>query len=500
MDAPPITPSDVPIGVYSGKISEGTGVYHLELPLLTIDGSPDSLIPMTCFGMMNEDIYDQKYNVMIKRDGSLVVISTIYPGDELLTKYDEFYDWNWIKDEALTELLQDIKTRFPWVDDLKSDLDITMLNSMSRCPLHNSIHSIIQSKCWSEQQHSATPSVLWTGPSGLSLFLTSGAIYEKYRFGGFGSGKIMGVTSPIPRGKLPDYTDKWNGSLTAELTDEIIFKRGSDHIRSLRTLFSAKYKHRPTAMHTDCDSLAISKQSGRITVTLYPGSKKAGKRLLKALGDARSPRECVSIINGDKIWRCSIELDPAEAALVPGKGYCGFISMDRIMNATNRTLNSSTDEGLTGILKVIDDLSLLSNDPIQRAHLEGTKNYLVSKRGDWLSLSHLSRAHQMHADALLDTCNHYDYSRWHQHKGSLILSESKHGKIAQSNFSQWMEITAGRKLCFDSNHFFLSNSELSSDFQAAFEDCKRQVLESFFPALGRLRHSLKTNLTNKQIR
>ncbi len=50
---------------------------------------------------------------MIKRDGTLVVISVIHPGDELLTKYDEYYDWNWIKDEALTELLLDSKARFP---------------------------------------------------------------------------------------------------------------------------------------------------------------------------------------------------------------------------------------------------------------------------------------------------------------------------------------------------------------------------------------------------
>ena len=70
-------------------------------------------MPLTCFGMMNEDIYEHKYNVMIKRDGTLVVISNILPGDELLTKYDDEYDWNWIKDEALTELVLDINTRFP---------------------------------------------------------------------------------------------------------------------------------------------------------------------------------------------------------------------------------------------------------------------------------------------------------------------------------------------------------------------------------------------------
>ena len=291
----------------------------------------------------------------------------------------------------------------------------------------------------------------------------------------------MGVTSPIPRGKLPDYTDKWNGSLTADLTDEIIFKRSSDHIRTLKNLLTACYKHRPTSIHIDGHSLEVSKRVGRVTVSLYPGSKKAGKRLLKALGDASSPSECMSIINGDKIWRCSIDSDPAEAALVPGKGFCGFISMDRLINSTNRTLNSTTEEGLNGILRVIDSLSVLCSDPIQLAHLRNTKNYLSSKRGNWLSLAYLTRQHQMHGDALLGTCSHFNYSRWHEHKGSLILTESKYGTTAQSNFLEWSDILAGRKLCFDSNHFFLSNTDLSSDFRSAFDECRRHVLEAFFP-------------------
>jgi hypothetical protein len=95
VEAIPVSP--IPIGVYTGLISSGLGVYHLQLPNVTIDGSPNSNIPMTCFGMMNEDIYENKYNVRINKDGTLQVISTIYPGDELLTKYDDEYDWEWLR-------------------------------------------------------------------------------------------------------------------------------------------------------------------------------------------------------------------------------------------------------------------------------------------------------------------------------------------------------------------------------------------------------------------
>ena len=88
-----INPSNDPIGVYSGRISHGKGVYHLDLsngthPLI-IDGSPDINHKMTCFGRMNEDIFDNRPNVHIKKNGALIVIRTIYPGDELVTTYGE---------------------------------------------------------------------------------------------------------------------------------------------------------------------------------------------------------------------------------------------------------------------------------------------------------------------------------------------------------------------------------------------------------------------------
>jgi hypothetical protein len=152
-----IEPSDVPIGVYSGTLSSGTGVYHLELTdkagTRVIDGSPLNEHPMTCFGRMNEDIYDEVFNVRILDNGSIIAIRTIKPGDELLTKYgndskstkERGYDWDWLKEEALEALITELRSRFPMVKELAGDFSLGSLRESIRQPLHKALHQIIHS-------------------------------------------------------------------------------------------------------------------------------------------------------------------------------------------------------------------------------------------------------------------------------------------------------------------------------------------------------------------
>jgi hypothetical protein len=81
----PIEPSAIPIGVYAGLIATGKGAYYLDLldeyGQLVVDGTPNPDHPLTCFGLMNEDIYDNKFNVKINRDSTIEVIKTIFPPD-----------------------------------------------------------------------------------------------------------------------------------------------------------------------------------------------------------------------------------------------------------------------------------------------------------------------------------------------------------------------------------------------------------------------------------
>ena len=156
-DEVPLLPSETPIGIYTGRVATGTGAYHLDLSGsvegLIIDGSPCSEHPMTCFGRINEDIYNNKTNVKFGADGSIYVIRTIHPGEEILVDYGDGYsgEWDWIKQEALTALCAQIKTRFPFVTDLPDTLAGIQA---SRLSLATVIREIIHGTAWAENMHS----------------------------------------------------------------------------------------------------------------------------------------------------------------------------------------------------------------------------------------------------------------------------------------------------------------------------------------------------------
>jgi hypothetical protein len=285
-DQAPIPPSEDPIGVYAGTISSGVGEYHLELKFgqinLIIDGTPNYEHPLTCFGRMNEDIYNNKVNIRILKDGSLKVIAMILPGDELLTEYDSEYDWNWLKEEALHELLIEMRILFPWLHDVSPDLSLDDLDAQIKHPVLGIIHRIINSSMWTSELHSATPDPLLQGIKGLTIFLTSGITYEKYRFGGFGSGAEF-PESPIKRGALHLFSDVWNGTNTADLAPEVIMdpkRAANESIRSLFSTLEGKYgvdDIGPTSIQIN-EIPPTSSTSNRITVSLEFGRGKPAQR------------------------------------------------------------------------------------------------------------------------------------------------------------------------------------------------------------------------------
>jgi hypothetical protein len=181
---------------------------------------------MSCFGRINDDIYNNKYNVRFRPDGSIVVIRTIFPGDELVIDYGDDYkeNWNWVKQDALQGLVDDILTRFPFVSDLSSNITLDELSN-SNHPLQVAIRDIISGDAWRENLHSLTVDSFWSGSLGLSLFLTAGSTFEKYRFGGWGSGKSY-TESNVKRGQLGLFCDSWNGSCTASIDPKILLSPG----------------------------------------------------------------------------------------------------------------------------------------------------------------------------------------------------------------------------------------------------------------------------------
>ena len=233
------------LGYYTGRISSGKGPYHLDLTKfkdgLIIDGSPNSDHPMTCFGRINDDIYDGSPNVKFGKDGSIIVIRTIFPGDEILIEYGTDYDgeWDWIRQESFSDLASCIKTRFPFVTDLPDSLEGL---HTSKSPLSLAIKNIIYSTAWTEHMHSTVLDPEAHDILALVLYISSGITYETYRFGGWGSGKTFPTVS-AKRGQSGFFCDSWNGVSIAPISPATLLDPGRKNNGPIRNLLTTLRSH-----------------------------------------------------------------------------------------------------------------------------------------------------------------------------------------------------------------------------------------------------------------
>jgi hypothetical protein len=206
---------------------------------LFIDGTPHPDHPMTCFGRVNDDIYDNNYNIRFLKDGAIIVIRAIYPGDELLIGYGADYtkkNWDWIKKLALSALIEDLTTRFHFLTDIPPNVSLREL-SLSRHPVLVAIKDIIMGDTWTENLHSLTISPELSDPLGLCLFLTSGLTFEKYRFGGWGVDKTFPVVVP-KRGQTGFFCDCWNKTSIATIDPNTLLSMDRKNNGAIRELLS----------------------------------------------------------------------------------------------------------------------------------------------------------------------------------------------------------------------------------------------------------------------
>jgi hypothetical protein len=190
---------------------------------------------------MNEDIYDNKSNVKFGKNGAIIVIQSIFPGDEILVKYGSDYlpEWNWLKQESLSELSATITDKFKFVNDLPNILaDL----AISKSPIATVVYSIIEGTTWSENLHSLSIDPKGDDVLSLGLFLTAGTTFEKYRFGGWGSGKTFPEVLP-KRGQLGFFCDSWNGVSTAIIPPDILLSPSRNSNGPIRNLLSSLKKH-----------------------------------------------------------------------------------------------------------------------------------------------------------------------------------------------------------------------------------------------------------------
>ena len=105
------------VGVYGGNIiGESDGQYTLEI---SREGKGSIWVDAQLghgrynkFGMMNEDLHRGRCNAEIGADGFIKIIEECEE-EELFTRYGSKYNWDSIKQKALTGLITDIVNLFP---------------------------------------------------------------------------------------------------------------------------------------------------------------------------------------------------------------------------------------------------------------------------------------------------------------------------------------------------------------------------------------------------
>ena len=142
----------------------------------------------------------------------------------------------------------------------------------------------------------------------------------------------------------------------------------------------------------------IKHTSGRITVWLHQSKHKNTQRHMDALLSFRTKVELIRYLKTAKIWDAGLSSNLAEERGTPGRAYCGFIAMDRIINGMDRTIDVRETDGVENILSVIKSLIGRSKDPLRsnwrniipalrskREHLSSTHELILRNKNDWIA-------------------------------------------------------------------------------------------------------------------
>ena len=204
---------------------------------------------------------------------------------------------------------------------------------------------------------------------------------------------------------------------------------------------------------------------------------------MKDLLDCRTRRALITALKLARVWKVLLAPSREEFSGTPGRGYCGFIAMDRIINGMNRTINTDTNEGISEIVNITSTLIQHSKQPLRhnwtnighqhrspREALEATKNHLLINRSNWISLQQLPEKKWLNGGSLLGNCKMWDFSRWSLGPASgtlLSMEESQFQQSTQACSDEWIKILQSNMLCHERHHFYTRSGGLEEDFLIA---------------------------------
>ena len=93
------------LGFYEGTVTEGEGPYTMTLfaksKPFNVDASPMLNARESLLGSINEDLYADDPNYIFRQDGLCITLRECGEGEELVTRYEGKYNWDYLKNKVL---------------------------------------------------------------------------------------------------------------------------------------------------------------------------------------------------------------------------------------------------------------------------------------------------------------------------------------------------------------------------------------------------------------
>ena len=252
---------------------------------------------------------------------------------------------------------------------------------------------------------------------------------------------------------------------------------------------------RPSPPRSDPATCA---RRGRLTLALSLGVGAPRRRKIEDIDGCLSPTDLKTYLTHARVWEVKIKFDNNENNATPGRGYCGFISMDRIIHGMDRTIGPDVTEGSTKLLNVIKILSDNSSLPLRnnwrnvipslhsaKELLASTDRYIRTNGSNWIALEHLPETLWLNAGVLVGSCNKWDYSRWISSgpDKELVMEECQARLSPRVSLSELRKAVSGKMLCFNSvsKHFFTRHEDMSAEFDLLATEAVNHLIETRFP-------------------
>jgi hypothetical protein len=262
----------------------------------------------------------------------------------------------------------------------------------------------------------------------MMLYLTFGPTAKKFNFRHFGHPAQESEVGPTVKTSrsgrqikepLKKYME-WDGKSirrgpSATLMD---CNQGNSRVRELieRVRNSLRVVRVPVIR-----DYAVSSSFGRVMVKLKP-KKELNKRIRSELESCKDETDIRTFLTERKMWKVTFREEEERENLVPGEGWCGYLSIDQVRRREDSVVKMDS-EGIQHLKETLDDIirhsrggvrqnwrSLGSKELTTREVLFSVRDTLTNW-GARLKNS-LEKARWLNAKNIYGTCGIWGYSQW----------------------------------------------------------------------------------------